>query len=321
MQLGRTKSHEFIIRNVGNATLTLTAGKPSCQCSRFEIVDGNVPPGASTKGIVEWTPRQERGPFRQTAPVITNDPVQSQLDLTIEGEITDATDFSPPGFYFDKISAGDTKSAEVFVMAMLQDDLQVDSPELTYAESRDKFDVKIEPAARDQLPNPSARAGVKVTLTAKPDLPVGHIIQTVSLRTNMPEAEKLEIPVVGRVVGDISVHGVGWVEEQGLLMLGRVKSSEGAKGKLNVVVRGEGAAEVTFKVASKDPTELNVTIGEPRRLTDTLLHVPLEIEVPPGTRPMARLDTEQGDAGRIVLTTTHPKVKELVLGVRFAVER
>jgi hypothetical protein len=162
---------------------------------------------------------------------------------------------------------------------------------------------------------------VKVTLTAKPDLPVGHIIQTVSLRTNMPEAEKLEIPVVGRVVGDISVHGVGWVEEQGLLMLGRVKSSEGAKGKLNVVVRGEGAAEVTFKVASKDPTELNVTIGEPRRLTDTLLHVPLEIEVPPGTRPMARLDTEQGDAGRIVLTTTHPKVKELVLGVRFAVER
>ena len=49
--------------------------------------------------------------------------------------------------------------------------------------------------------------------------------------------------------------------------------------------------------------------------------MPLTIEVPAGTRPMVRTDTAQGEAGRIVLKTTHPKVKELVLSVRFSVER
>jgi hypothetical protein len=66
---------------------------------------------------------------------------------------------------------------------------------------------------------------------------------------------------------------------------------------------------------------LKVTIGEPNQLRPTLLHVPMEIEVPAGTRPMVRLDTAQGEEGRVVLKTTHPTIKELVLGVRFAVER
>jgi hypothetical protein len=36
---------------------------------------------------------------------------------------------------------------------------------------------------------------------------------------------------------------------------------------------------------------------------------------------MVRLGTAQGDEGRVVIKTTHPTIKELVLGVRFAVER
>ena len=36
---------------------------------------------------------------------------------------------------------------------------------------------------------------------------------------------------------------------------------------------------------------------------------------------MVRLDTAQGEAAASCSRTTHPKVKELVLGVRFAVER
>ena len=64
-----------------------------------------------------------------------------------------------------------------------------------------------------------------------------------------------------------------------------------------------------------------MTVGEPRKLKDTLVQVPLEIELPPGMRPMVRLDTAQGEPGHIVLSTTHPKIKELSLGVHFAVER
>jgi hypothetical protein len=78
---------------------------------------------------------------------------------------------------------------------------------------------------------------------------------------------------------------------------------------------------VQLAVDSVDPKELKVTIGEPKKITDTLVHFPVEIQVPAGTRPMVRLGTAQGEEGRVVLSTTHPTIKELVLGVRFAVER
>jgi hypothetical protein len=229
----------------------------------------------------------------------------------------------PPDFGFDKLSVGETKSAEVVVMATLQDDLTVSSAELTNAETRDKFAVKIEPVERDKLPLNSARAGVRITLTAKPGLPVGRFDQNLTLTTNLKEGEKLHIPVLGRVVGDISIHGKPgtWLEDQGVLNLGKVESAAGKKAALNLVVRGEGAEGVKFEVGTADPPELKITFGEPKRLKATLVRVPMYIEVPPGTQPMARLATVQGEEGKILLKTTHPTMKELSLGVRLSVER
>jgi hypothetical protein len=66
---------------------------------------------------------------------------------------------------------------------------------------------------------------------------------------------------------------------------------------------------------------LKATLGEPKKVSDTLVHVPLTVEIPPGTPPMARLDIDQHDEARIVLKTNLPDVPEIVLGVRFAVER
>ena len=162
---------------------------------------------------------------------------------------------------------------------------------------------------------------MRVRVTTKPGLRLGRFDQWLSVTTNIPDAEKMKIPVVGRVVGNISIHGRMWNEDQGVLRLGRVKSSEGVKAPLNVVIRGEGADKVELSVASVDPPELVAKLGEPKKIKDTLVHVPLEIEIPPGTPPMARLDIDQHDEARVVLKTTHPDVPEMVLGVRFAVEK
>jgi hypothetical protein len=167
----------------------------------------------------------------------------------------------------------------------------------------------------------TARDGVRITLTAKPGIPVGRFNQYLTLNTNLKEGEKLHIPVNGRVVGDISIHGTHWLEEEGVLLLGRVEGKIGKKDRVNLVVRGEGADKVEFKLDSADPSELSVTFGEPQRLNAKLARVPVYIEVPPGTRPMVRLATSQGEEGKVVLKTTHPTMKQLVLGVRFAVER
>jgi hypothetical protein len=321
MQLGRKKSHEFVLKNVGAAPLTLRVGQTSCKCTIGDVTQGPIAPGGSGVVRLEWTARGGNGPFRQTATIHTNDPLNSEVQLSVEGEVTEAQGIEPSELAFDTITVGDQKSAVVHVMAMLQDNLTVTDPQLSDETTRDKFDVQIEPVDKASLPNPAAKSGMKITLTAKPGLPVGRFNQWLAVKTNLEDDEHLEIPVSGRIVGDISVHGIGWSEEQGVLILGSVKSSEGRKQTLNIVVRGEGAADVKFEVQSCDPPELKVKIGEARKLKDALVHVPLEIEIPPGTRPMVRTETAQGEAGRIVLATTHAKIKELALSVRFSVER
>jgi hypothetical protein len=321
MQRGTSKSHDFVITNVGEAPLKLRAGTTTCKCTLSEVSESAIAPGDSTKVKVQWSAKSDNGPFRQTANILTNDPLQSTLELTVDGKIMSASGVEPPDLLFDKITVGESKTTQTYVMAMLQDDLTVSDPVLSDPTTRDRFDVKIEPVDTKELPNKSARRGVRVTVTAKPGLPAGRIMQWLSLRTNLQDAEKLEIPISGQVVGDISVHGTGWSEDRSALMMGSIKSSEGGHGKLSIVVRGADAAATTFTIKSIDPPEMKVKIDEPKKLKDTLVQTPLEIEIPVGTRPMVHLDTAQGEPGRIVLTTTHPKIKELAIDVQFAVER
>lgn len=322
MERGREKSHEFVIRNVGASPLTLKVLSTTCKCTLGNVTGDPIKPGESTHVRLDWKALADEGPFRQTAKIQTNDPSQPELELTIEGDIMSATGVQPPDFVFDKVAVGETKTAEVYVMTMLQDELEVHSAELSDLTARDKFDVKIEPVEKDKLPNPAAKDGVKITLTVKPGLPIGRFDQSLTLHTNLKEGEVLHVPVYGKLVGDITIHGnSSWLSERDVLNMGQIKSSEGRKSHLNLVVRGENAADVKFEVASVDPPELKVTLGEPKPLKETLLHVPLEIEVPPGTRPMARLDSVQGEGAKVLLKTTHPTTKELSIGVRFAVER
>lgn len=321
MQRGTRRSHSFVVKNVGDAPLTLSVGATTCKCTLGVTSDEPVPPGGSTEVELDWTAMANEGRFRQTALLNTNDPWQSQVILTIVGEVTEAQGIEPADFVFDKISAGESKSVHVYVMAMFQDELEVSDPQLSSEGTRPFFDVKIEPVAREELPDPSARAGVRVTLTAKPELPLGSFNQKLTLRTNLPEAEELSIPVLGRVVGDIRIHGILWDDERSTLRLGKVKSSEGKSARLNIVVRGSSATETSFRVESTDPPELKVTLDPPKVLSETLVHVPLTVEVPAGAPPMVRLGTDQGAKGSIVLSTTHPQSRELVLSVRFTVER
>jgi hypothetical protein len=321
MQRGTWRTHDFVVKNVGTALLTLAVGETSCKCTLGVAADKPVPPGESVPVRLEWTANSPPGPFRQTATLVTNDRAHSHVTLTIEGEVIAAEGVEPPEFMFDKVSAGDTRTAHVFVMSMLEEEVKIESAELVHPETSKYFEISVDPAPREMLPNKDAKAGVRISLRLKPGMSLGPFTQSVAVRTSLRDVPTLDIPVSGRIVGDISIHGTHWDEARSFLGLGRVKSTDGKKGELTVLIRGPAATDVKLSVASFDPPELRVIIGEPRRLSDTIVQVPVGISVPPGTPPMVRLGTEQGSEGRVLLNTTHPIIKELSIGVRFSVER
>lgn len=320
MQRGTKRSHKFVITNTGGASLHLELGQPSCKCTVGELARDVLQPGESVDVDVTWKAQADAGPFRQWVPLTTNDPRSSRLELNIVGEITKPTGLTPSEFSFGKLSVGETRSATVYLMAFLQDNVEITKAQIASEEARPHFDIEVSQASAEELPDEKATAGVRLVVTAKPTLPIGRFMQLLELETNLPDLRELSVPIVGQIVGDVAIRGRLWSDEHGILKLGRVLSAEGKHADLSVLVRGENAADVKVEVAATDPPELVATLGEPKKVRDSLYQVPLRIEVPPGTRQMVHLNPNLHEPASVTLKTTHPKAPELVLDVRFTVE-
>ena len=320
MERGVTRAHTFVIRNRGTAPLRLSVGQTTCKCTIGQISQEAVPPGNAADVRLEWSATTGDGPFRQTATIITNDPARPRVELVVVGDVTASTRVTPAEFHFGKVSLGDARQASVTLLSFHAASLELLGYEFADPEVEQTFLVRHEPVATDDLPDERAQAGVRITVTVPSSLPIGHFHHRLTLYTNLPDAEKIELPVMGRVVGAVSIFGRNWDDDRGALRLGTVKSEWGAISKLILAVRGQHAADVQVSLLRADPPSLRVSVGQRQQISETMSHVPLTIEVPPGTRPMIRLSTEQGKAGRIALGTSHPDAPSLDLEVIFAVE-
>ena len=135
----------------------------------------------------------------------------------------------------------------------------------------------------------------------------------------------LQVPLLGRVEGDISVHGAGWSKEKNLLNLGNVPSAEGREAKLLLSFKGDHASDLRAEVATTDPEWLGVELGDPKRVRDSVYHQPLTISIPRGRSSEVRSGAgdENGGIGdgdaRVRLSINHPTTSELDVKVRFVI--
>jgi hypothetical protein len=248
--------------------------------------------------------------------------------LTVEGDVVESTTLQPAELLFGTVSTNSSKSAETYLASNLDEEVKILKHEFSDPEVAKLFDLEITPVEKSELGAiPNAVSGVKVTATYHAGKSIGPFFSWLTLETNLEKAEKLTVPLVGNVVGDISVFGSGWVASQGVLNMASVSGKEGKSVRLILAIRGDHASTTNIEVASVDPPELKVSLGEPREIREQLVHVPLVVEIPAGTRPMVRIakpsgeeaETHKGD-GVIVLKTTHPDTSEVRLLVRFSVE-
>jgi hypothetical protein len=205
-------------------------------------------------------------------------------------------------------------------MAFLEPEVEVLDHHVLDDKLAERVEIKIEPATKEGLPSPEAQAGVKIIATYTPSGSIGPFEGSLELKTNIKQAPDLAVPIYGRVEGDISIVGKGWTEASGMLRMGPATSASGTSSKLNVAVRGPHAAATKLSVASVDPAELKVSLGEPDAIRENLVWTPLTVEIPPGTRGMVRAGEDQGGEGSIVLATTHPDTPEIRLRVTFTVK-
>jgi hypothetical protein len=333
IEQGDKMTHDFVIANLGDAPLTVAFESHTCKCTEVllggvKITDRKsfqIPPGGKDAITLEWTAKTEPGPFRHGATFSSDDPTHSRMELTVEGDVVESTSLQPAALIFGTVKANSTREVSTILMSNLEPEVKVLRHELSDPTVADMVVISVTPVEKSGLPYPEALCGVRITATLKAGATLGPFFSWLTLETNLKNAVKT-LAITGTVAGDISVHGTGWIEDQGVLKLGNIASKAGARVQLSVAVRGEHAAKTQLSVASVDPPELQATLGEPKVLRPQLVHFPLIVAVPAGTRPMARItrdandtDTTSGD-GEIVLQSTHPDTKEIRLRVRFTVE-
>jgi hypothetical protein len=320
LERGRKGEHTFVFRNEGPGVLFLKAGDPPCKCTTPEVQKNILQPGESTEVRVGWTTDQEPGPFRKTIPIHTSDRKRLLVQLEIQGNIVQSYDVLPPTFEFGSVLYQQPRSAFVRLFGYGEKPLEVRKWELTVPANREYFDVEIEPQDKEKIDRAGATSAVLVRLNLKPGMLEGAIRQGLRLWISAAE-EPLEVVARGQITSDVAVKGEGWDQQGRWLNFGTVSPREGARRTLILQLNGPGHDPSKFRVSRVDPVEMQVSLGQPQTAAGAkAVQLPLSIEIPPGTRPMNRLGSQQGPLGEIVLETDRTDGKPMSVFVRFAIQ-
>jgi hypothetical protein len=327
---GGSGSHEFVVRNAGDGPLTLRKGTTSCTCtvSDFEAIEGGsadgtrvVPPGGETKIRVQWKGKPPGGPFRQQAPILTDDPRRPEVVFTVEGTVVPTWKAIPDLLAVPRLSAssGDRLTTDVFTYGTespVVTEVALDDPKFAQSVSFATAPLSAEEVAAET----GATGGFRLTVDLRPGLPIGPLKRTVRVSFTIPEPIVAEIPLEGTVGGDLVMAGPGWDSSRQALLLGTVSGKAGLRTRVFLTAKGPHRDSVRPTVREVVPEALQVTVGDGSPIgTGGAVRIPIDIVIPPGSRAVNHLCSQQGPAGRIVLATGHPDSPEFTIPVCVAV--
>jgi hypothetical protein len=313
-------THAWIVRNDGDAPLTLACGQASCSvCIKvFRTEKEQLQPGEKTEVKIEWDVKTGDAEFEQSGPLTTNDPNRPSVHLSIKGHVIDTVRVDRPDVHFHDLSPTESASGSVNIYAFRDADLQIEKHDINNAALAKFLNVSFSPLTSDDLARePKAKGGVKMTIDVKPGMPYGDFNETVSVTTNQ-SPEPLTVRVIGNVASDILLMGPNLVRDKSLVSLGAISQATGKKHTIYLIVKGPHRDDTKVEIQSFEPTtDFSAKLGEPIRDTPKTVRYPIVIEIPTGAAPVTRMD---GAYAQIHLTTTHPEVKELNIKVRYIVK-
>jgi len=323
MDFNGTGEHDFIFSNQGNRPLTLEKGETSCKCTLSDLEFDSVPPGEKAQVTLQWTAKDYRGAFRQTATIFTNDPEQPRIELTVTGRVIVSVRPDPEELHFTRISTEQPTHGQVRLYGYRQEPLKIVGPVRLSSSGvtpAEQFDVDCRPLEPDELAEePDATGGYLLAVTVKPGLRSGAVRQTIFVETNVPDVPTVEIPISGTAGGNVTIEGTDWNRKTGELNIGVVGGDRSTVRTLRFSVDTPHSQEVRLELGAVFPDLLRVTLDQDSEQSRGVARGVLMIEIPKGSPSGSYLGPERERLGRITLETNHPKVPPIQILVRFAV--
>ncbi|MCA9131699.1 MAG: DUF1573 domain-containing protein [Planctomycetales bacterium] len=326
MQHGQSLSHEFIFRNAGDGPLNLEMGQSTCKCTVGELNSSVLQPGEQTPVTLTWTAQAVMPDFGQSATIHTNDPAHPEVQLYVRGQIADSFVVEPSSLNLGDIAVADTVQRTFHVFTYLEDSEAIDNFAWSDAKTSNlvKFSVRKVDLDAAQFPDhPHAFAVHEVQVNIAAGLPLGPIHPSITFSTDQGDKIGIiEVPVTGRVTGDIMVvGGPSYDSNRSLLTIGTVRSNVGAEVSLTLSVQGAQRDQVQPEVVSINPEDaLQVTVGE-GKLVGTRKFFPIRFVVPKGAPVANYAGSNPQDFGKVLLRTNHDFIQEIPIFIRLNVTK
>ncbi|MCA9126500.1 MAG: DUF1573 domain-containing protein [Planctomycetales bacterium] len=326
MQHGEERSHEFLLRNVGNGPLNLEMGTSTCKCTVGNLDKSVLQPGEETNVKLTWKAQTIMPDFGQSATIITTDPTRTEVKLVVRGKVADSFVIEPRELELGDVSdsEGAERTFHVFNYMdqnrVLRDFLWIDE------NTRDFIEIESHKIDLDKAQFPehaTAREAFEVTLRIKPKIRTGPLSSRIRFSTDLYEdIGELEVPVKFRVSGDVTlVGGPSFDVKRNRIDLGTVSSATGASVNVWLRVKGSNTDSIQPVIDSVYPEQsLQVTIEEPTIRSGTKMF-PIRLEIPKGAPEANFPGTSRLAYGKVVIKTNHEFSQEIPIYVRMVVTK
>jgi uncharacterized protein DUF1573 len=189
-------THDFIIRNEGDAVLEITNVQPACGCTVVEF-DKSIAPGQTGKVHAVLDTTDFGGPIGKGVTVFTNDPDTPQIELTIHARVEPRIAVKP-GYARYIVVQKESVQGTIAQTLWAPDGTPF---EVTSVESPWPF-MKVayhEAKPEERIPNAEGRQW-RVDMTLSNDeAKVGALADYVTIHTTHPKQKIVQIPVSGFV--------------------------------------------------------------------------------------------------------------------------
>lgn len=197
---GQRVTHEFQIRNDGEATLEITGVRPSCGCTVAEF-DKTVAPGETGKVMATVDTRNFKGGIAKSVRVFTNDSQNPQIDLVIKANVRSQVEVDPGYARFIAVYGEPQKTSVQTLWSEDHEDLKILKAESPYPFVKVTYrQVKEDEESRD-----SSGRQWQIEVALDKNAPVGPLADFVVVTTSHPKLKTLRIPVSGFVRPVMSV--------------------------------------------------------------------------------------------------------------------
>lgn len=306
-------THDFEIRNEGNAPLELTPGTTTCKCTLSKITRRAIPPGESGTVRLTWNSGRKHRVYSHGATIHTNDIFKETIDLRIEGTVHVLLATSPEELVLPRVEPDAPAAIHSVIYSQIWEAFSIEDVSC----SLEGATLQIEAADDQTLGSLEAKSGHHITVTVPGGLPPGHFQGEVHLKVlpkGSTESESLDVPLSGNVIRRLAVYGPG-IDSTGTVDMGILALRQGLKRRLLMKVR-DHRPDIVIKGIEAGPDFLQVNVTPHRAATEATGLYYLEIVIPDDAPECAFRGSK---LGQIRLAIDHPRIENLTLKARFAI--